>query len=173
MTLERALDFLQQQPVVGVIGFVFFWLAAQLASWLARRALQRRGSNPDTILLIPRLVFFGLLALGIAVLVSGVFRQPSFAFNSVLIASLIAGLGLQDLVKNYVSGFYLLFEGNLKVGDHIRTESFSGEVTDVRLRVTYLKGEDGSLIVAPNSELFNKTVQINDPAPRPRRGRRV
>jgi small-conductance mechanosensitive channel len=60
------------------------------------------------------------------------------------------------------------------VGDIIQLDAFTGEVTDIRLRVTLLRGEDDAQIVIPNSELFNKTVVIRHPAPRPaKRGRRV
>lgn len=152
----------------GLAGLIVCSLAAIVARRLVRRALERRKVNPDTLILIPRIVYLVLLGLGVVIFFGAAFSQPSFAFNSVLIATLIAGFGLQDLVKNYVSGFYILFEGNVKVGDVIKTDPYIGEVTDVRIRVTYLRGEDGSLIVVPNNELFNKTVQIQRPVPRPR-----
>jgi small-conductance mechanosensitive channel len=67
-----------------------------------------------------------------------------------------------------VSGFYLLFERNIKVGDTIEFAGKAGVVTDVRMRVTYLSGENGDLVVVPNAELFNTTVtvrSVKEPAP--------
>jgi small-conductance mechanosensitive channel len=84
----------------------------------------------------------------------------------------VASLGLQDILRNYVSGFYILFERNVKVGDTIEFTDKSGVVAEVKMRVTLLKAEDGSLVVVPNAELFNNVVTVRtQPAPpvRPRR----
>ena len=67
---------------------------------------------------------------------------------------------MQDLFKNYVSGFYILMERTVKVGDYIETGGYKGVVTDVAMRVTYLQGEEGARIVVPNSELFTKTLSV-------------
>jgi small-conductance mechanosensitive channel len=167
-------DTLTNPIVDGLVSLIVCWLAAAALSRIARRALRLRNVDPETLILVPRAIYFGLLVLGIAIFFSVLFRQPSFALNGVLIATLIAGLGFQDLVKNYVSGFYIVFEGKIRVGDTIQVDAYTGTVTDIRLRVTFLQGEDDSLIVVPNSELFNKTVVIRRPGPRPaKRARRV
>jgi small-conductance mechanosensitive channel len=167
-------DTLTNPIVDGLASLAICWFAAAVLSRIVRRALRLRTVDPETLILVPRAIYFGLLLLGVAIFFSVLFRQPSFAFNGVLIATLIAGLGFQDLVKNYVSGFYVVFEGRIRVGDIIQLDAFTGEVTDIRLRVTLLRGEDDAQIVIPNSELFNKTVVIRHPAPRPaKRGRRV
>jgi small-conductance mechanosensitive channel len=168
------LDTLANPIIDGLASLAVCWIAASVTSRIVRRALRLRHVDPETSILVPRAIYFGLLALGIAIFFSVLFRQPSFAFNGVLVATLVAGLGFQDLVKNYVSGFYVLFEGRIRVGDIIQVDAFTGEVTDIRLRVTLLRGEDDALIVIPNSELFTKTVVIRRPAPRPaKRGRRA
>jgi small conductance mechanosensitive channel len=69
---------------------------------------------------------------------------------------------VQDLLKDYVSGYYVLLERHMRVGDRITLEGAgSGTVTDVRLRVTLLRTDAGDLVVVPNSELFNKTVTVH------------
>jgi small-conductance mechanosensitive channel len=62
-----------------------------------------------------------------------------------------------------VSGFYVLLERNIRVGDVVETQGYKGTVTDVRMRVTYLRGEDGELIVIPNAELFAKVAVVSSP----------
>jgi small-conductance mechanosensitive channel len=60
-----------------------------------------------------------------------------------------------------VSGYYLLLERNIKVGDRISLERGSGTVSEVRLRVTLLRSEAGDVVVVPNSELFTHPVTIH------------
>jgi len=100
------------------------------------------------------------------------FNSPNAVFAGLILATLVASLGIQDLMKNYVSGFYILFEKHVQPGDRIRFDAAEGVVSDIRLRVTLLRGEGGAQVVVPNSELFNKTVIVSkSPVPGPRRRR--
>jgi len=73
----------------------------------------------------------------------------------------VTSFGAQDVLKDYVSGYYLLLERNIKIGDHISLERGSGTVAEVRLRVTLLSNVNGDTIVVPNSELFTRPVTIH------------
>lgn len=132
---------------------------------LMHRYLQRRQVRSDMALLVDRIVFYGLIAVAVAVGLGFAFGQASIAANGVLIAALLTGLGLSDLVKNYVSGFYVLFERHLKPGDVIENGGYTGVVADVKFRVTLLRTEAGELVVIPNSDLFTKPVRISTPSP--------
>jgi len=108
----------------------------------------------------------------VLVIVVGIFAAFGFALQSanvtllgILLATLVAALGVQDLLKDYVSGYYVLLERHIRVGDHISLEDSSGTVTDVRLRVTLMKSDDGDLVVVPNSELFNHSVTVRNRKP--------
>ena len=70
---------------------------------------------------------------------------------------------MQDLLKDYVSGYYVLFEHHIRIGDRITLDAWSGTVTDVRLRVTLLRGDEGDVVVVPNSELFSRPVVVHRP----------
>jgi len=59
-----------------------------------------------------------------------------------------------------VSGVYLLTERRFNVGDEIEFGGHRGTITEIRFRVTYLRGENGELIIAPNADLFNSTVVV-------------
>jgi len=74
---------------------------------------------------------------------------------------IVTSFGAQDVLKDYVSGYYLLLERNIKIGDHISLERGSGTVSEVRLRVTLLRNVSGDTIVVPNSELFTRPVTIH------------
>lgn len=139
----------------ALIAIVAVGVRAIVHTWMGRR--QVRG---DMALLVDRTVYYGLLALAVIVGLAFGFGQTSIAFNGVLVAALLTGLGLSDLFKNYVSGFYVLFERHVKPGDVIETQGYSGVVTDVKLRVTLLRNDEGQLIVIPNADLFTKPVKV-------------
>jgi small-conductance mechanosensitive channel len=166
--------------IKGVIAFALAWGLAHVLRDLISRTLNRRGIRRDMVLLTTRVVYIVLLSLGLLAFLSLTLQVGEFALTGFLTAALVTGLGLQDLFRNYVSGFYILLERNVKVGDVIELGGYTGEVTDVRMRVTYLRGESGELIVVPNGELFGKTVMVKPPpepapapAPKGRRRRRA
>jgi len=109
-----------------------------------------------------RVVAVFLIGLGISFAIGFAFQSQNLTLAGILLATIIASFGVQDLLKDYVSGYYILFERHIRVGDRITMESVgSGTVTDVRLRVTLLKTDSGDLVVVPNSELFNKAVTVH------------
>lgn len=60
------------------------------------------------------------------------------------------GLGAKDLIKDVISGFFILFEDQFSVGDYITVEDKSGIVDTIELRVTKLKDFNGDLHIIPN-----------------------
>jgi small-conductance mechanosensitive channel len=69
------------------------------------------------------------------------------------------GLGLQRIASNYVSGFVILLERSLSIGDIIAVDKFSGKVTHINTRYTILQGFDGVETVLPNEMLISGPVQ--------------
>ena len=70
------------------------------------------------------------------------------------------GFGLQNISANYVSGFLILFERSLKIGDHVLIEECEGIVKDIRTRFTVIQDITGSETVVPNEMLI--TTQITN-----------
>lgn len=69
------------------------------------------------------------------------------------------GLGLQDIVKNFVSGIVILVEKSLKVGDFIELESsVFGIVKEINFRSTVVRTNDNVDILIPNGELVTNRV---------------
>lgn len=71
------------------------------------------------------------------------------------IASLAIGFGAQSLVKDVVTGFFLIFENQFSVGDYININGVEGTVEAMAMRVTYLRARDGSQIIVPNGQILN------------------
>ena len=69
------------------------------------------------------------------------------------------GLGLQKIASNYVSGFVILLERSLAIGDMISVDKYFGKVTKINTRYTILQGLDGVETVLPNEMLISGPVQ--------------
>lgn len=69
------------------------------------------------------------------------------------VVGLAIGFGAQGLVSDVVTGFFLLLEKQIDVGDYVTTSSFSGIVEQVGLRTTQIRGFDGTLHYLPNREI--------------------
>ena len=69
------------------------------------------------------------------------------------------GLGMQKIASNYVSGFVILLERSLTIGDMISVDKYSGKVTRINTRYTVLQGLDGVETVLPNEMLISGPVQ--------------
>ena len=147
--------------VVGVAIFIVLSLAARLlAPSIARRVLGSELALEVASKFAGRVLAGALVLLGLFVGLSVVFRSEQVALTGVILGTVVASIGVQDLLRNYVSGFYVLLERNIRVGDVVTVGGMTGTVTDIRLRVSSLRAEDGALVVVPNSELFNSVVQV-------------
>lgn len=69
------------------------------------------------------------------------------------IGSLAIGFGAQNLVKDVVTGFFMIFENQFAVGDYIKTEDAEGTVEATAVRVTYLRTVKGEQIIIPNGSI--------------------
>lgn len=65
---------------------------------------------------------------------------------------------IQDILKNFAAGLYLLLEGPFHIGDYITTSNYTGKVEDVQLRATKLRILNGEQVIVPNAMLFSDIV---------------
>lgn len=76
------------------------------------------------------------------------------------------GLGLQKLAANYVSGFVVLVERSVRIGDYIKVDGLEGRVTDIKTRYTLLRDPSGRESIIPNDMLLTQRVDnlsLSDP----------
>jgi moderate conductance mechanosensitive channel len=69
------------------------------------------------------------------------------------IAGIAIGFGAQSLVKDVISGFFILSENQFRLGDFVRVGGVSGMVEEINLRTTILRDTDGTKHVVPNSSI--------------------
>jgi len=69
------------------------------------------------------------------------------------------GFGLQKLAANYVSGFVILLERSLRIGDNVRVDGFEGRITDIKTRYTLIRAGNGRESIVPNESLITQRVE--------------
>jgi small-conductance mechanosensitive channel len=145
-----------------LLGSCTTLVALLAAMWLGSlfedRLGAEQGLDPNLRTVLGRvvrallLVFAILLALGL----SGIDLTVLSVFGGALGVGL--GLGLQRIASNYVSGFILLLDRSLRIGDVITVDKYSGQVTQISTRYTLLRGTDGTEAVIPNEMLVSAPV---------------
>jgi moderate conductance mechanosensitive channel len=73
------------------------------------------------------------------------------------IVGLAVGFGAQNLVKDIITGFFIIFEDQFSVGDQVRIGTFEGNVQEIGLRTTKLKSWTGELHIIPNGSIVQVT----------------
>ncbi|MBV8628145.1 MAG: mechanosensitive ion channel [Paraburkholderia sp.] len=140
---------------VCVTMIVAMWLGSVLEDRLTRSStldanLKVVLARVGRALLILAAVLISLSLVGIDVTVLGV-------FGGALGVGL--GFGLQKIASNYVSGFIILIDRSLRIGDTINVSGLQGMVTQIRTRYTVVRGLDGIETLIPNEKLITDVVQ--------------
>ncbi|SAK62396.1 mechanosensitive ion channel protein [Caballeronia arationis] len=140
---------------VCVTLIVAMWAGAALEDRLMRaRSLDANVkvvlARIGRALMILAAILISLSIVGIDVTVLGV-------FGGALGVGL--GFGLQKIASNYVSGFIILLDRSLRLGDMINVANFQGTVTQIRTRYTIVRGLDGIETLIPNEKLITDVVQ--------------
>ena len=88
-----------------------------------------------------------------------VLKQFGFAstLNNLILTAGIGGIaitfGAQNLIKDVIGGFLLVFEKQYSVGDFVKINEYEGKVTSIAMRLTYLQSIDGRRIIIPNGSI--------------------
>ena len=156
--------------IVIVLSVVGYWLLTVATRHLTRHMQQlddEESSHFDLrIETIRRLV--NTTALVIIIVVASLTILSELGINigpmlaSVGVASLALGLGAQSLVKDAISGFFIIVEGQYQVGDAVEIGGVAGSVEDLTLRVTQIRDGQGYLHFVPNGEIRVVTNRTRD-----------
>jgi len=71
------------------------------------------------------------------------------------IIGLAIGFGAQSLVKDFMSGLFILIEGQYNIGDRVKLGTFEGTVSKITIRSTILKDDDENVYYIPNGSIAN------------------
>ncbi len=143
----------------GLIAGVVLVLTLWLSSVLEKKLLRGTGGSLSTRKIVANLVRVVLLVVGLLVALSAV--GIDLTALSVLGGAIGVGvgLGLQRIAANYVSGFVILAERSLRIGDMVKVDTFEGRITDIRTRYTVIRALNGREALVPNEMLITQRVE--------------
>ncbi len=137
---------------------LFVWRAAAWSRSAFQRATSKQNADPNVRLVTGRLVYGTVLALGLIWILGilGVEQASMLATFGAL--GLALSLALQDILKSFFAGCYLLFERPFLIGDEVQIKEYVGRVENVGFRATALRTADNVLVIVPNSVVFADVV---------------
>ena len=140
----------------GAVLIVTLWVSAALESRLLRSAT---GSDLSLRKVISNTVRALLMFVGVLLALSSV--GIDLTALSVLGGAVGVGIGfgLQKLAANYVSGFVILAERSMRIGDMVRVDGFEGRITDIKARYTVIRALSGRESIVPNEMLITSRVE--------------
>ncbi|MAG75724.1 MAG: mechanosensitive ion channel protein [Colwelliaceae bacterium] len=136
---------------------VSIWLAHFFIKKLGNK-LRSKNKDPNLIHLIQRLLYIVALAI-IFITTLSMLNVPitAFAFLSGAIA-IGFGFGAQNVINNFISGWILMGEKPIRIGDFLEVEGVKGTVEEINTRSTRVRRVDGVHMLIPNSKLLENTV---------------
>jgi small conductance mechanosensitive channel len=145
---------------VGLVVLVATVFVARLAARIVGEKARQQHMRTDMVVVTRRVAMAVVVVIGIFAALGFAVQNSNVTLFGLLLGTIVAALGVQQLLQDYVSGYYVLFERHLRVGDRIEFNDSEGTIVEVRLRVTLLRNDQGDIVVVPNSELFSKPVTI-------------
>jgi small-conductance mechanosensitive channel len=140
----------------GIVLLLALWLSAAIEARLlapgaaGNLSLRKIAANAVRALLL-------LVGLLLALSAAGIPLGALSVFGGALGVGI--GFGLQKLAANYVSGFVILAERSLRIGDMVRVDNFDGRITDINTRYTVVRSLGGRESIVPNEMLITQRVE--------------
>lgn len=144
------------QALLTVIVTIF--IALWLSRLLENRLMRAEHVNVNLRVILTKLIRIVLLFIATLIALSAVGLDITLlsVFGGALGVGL--GFGLQRIASNYVSGFIILLDKSMQIGDVITADSHYGVVSDLRTRYLVLRKLDGTEVIIPNETLIVNSV---------------
>ena len=147
----------------GAVLLIALWISAAIESRLLRSAT---GAELSLRMAVSNAVRALLVFVGLLVALSSV--GIDLTALSVLGGAVGVGIGfgLQKLAANYVSGFVILAERSMRIGDNVKLDTFEGRITQINARYTVIRSPSGRESIVPNELLITQRVEnlsLSDP----------
>ncbi|MFW2272722.1 MULTISPECIES: DUF3772 domain-containing protein [Burkholderia cepacia complex] len=156
----QSLNIMPDRIMNAVIGFAIgFYLLRSLRRWLDGEFMPALGM--DTGMRVSLITLF--TNVGYVLLVLMTLGLLGVRWNNLawIVSALSVGIGfgLQEIVKNFVSGLILLTERPVKVGDMVSIAGVEGDIRRINVRATEIQLSDRSTVIVPNSQLISQNVR--------------
>ena len=140
-----------------LVAFIAWRLASTARTWF-ERATARSSADIHLRVLAGRFLYLAVFIYGLLWAVDVLGVSPTALVAGLGVLGLAASLALQDILKSFCAGVYLLFERPFHLGDDIKIKDFRGRVVDIGIRTTVLHTVDGQEVIVPNSVVLADVV---------------
>jgi small-conductance mechanosensitive channel len=141
--------------VILTVAFVLQWVVTRAL----RRARDRANRSTQALYLLEKLAGYGIIIVGVLLALSSAGLNLSSLAVFAGAIGIGVGLGLQGVVKEFVSGIFLIFDRMLSVGDYVELEGgVRGAIMEIGPRATRIRTNDNINVLVPNSHLIEGPV---------------
>ncbi len=166
---EFILNIIKQNAVDAIWIIILFFFGRIILKITVKRLIQIADDGDDThvsqkekraktlghiIITTGNIIIYAIILFMIISLI-GIDITPILAGAGV--RGLAIGFGAQSLVKDFVSGLFILVENQYGIGDKVKIGSFEGQVIRITMRSTVLKGDEGKIYYISNGSINNVT----------------
>lgn len=145
-----------------IVGFLTLFLALGIASRISglceAAIMNMREMEMNSRVVLARLCRVGFLVLGVLVGLSsaGIDLTVLSVFGGALGVGI--GFGMQKIASNYISGFIILCDKSIKIGDMVNAAGFTGIITQINTRYSVLRNTSGEEMIVPNENFVTGSV---------------
>ncbi|MBN9389439.1 MAG: mechanosensitive ion channel family protein [Chloroflexi bacterium] len=164
---NRLLTLVNQNQLLDLLGktilslliLALFVILGRILRNTVKRVVNRTSRNANLPILLSNLVYVALIIIALLAILS-IYTGAGLSTLLTLfgLVSLAVSLSIQDILKNFVSGVYLLLEQPFSIGDRVKVRDVEGQVENIEIRTTQLHTDDGVQVFIPNSIVFAEIV---------------
>jgi small conductance mechanosensitive channel len=144
--------------VQAILLVIVSLIAMRLTLNSIGRGMRRARIDLGTQILVKRALVIVWLVVTALIVLGMLGVNPTGLVAILGTVGLAFGLALQDILKNFFSGVYLLLERPFRVGDTIKVKDQTGIVENVGVRTTQLRTADNIQVLVPNATVFSEVV---------------
>ena len=158
ITLSSGQTITLGQVLLAFAILLMGYLSSKFVERLIDRQLQKTHVTADATHALKRVSFYVLITI-VVITALGLLHIPltAFAFISGAVA-IGVGFGAQNIINNFISGWILMFERPVRIGDFIELDDRTGVVEEIGNRSTRIRRSDGVHMLVPNSQLLERKV---------------
>lgn len=149
-----------------ILVFILMYISIKVGKHIIKKVVDKQVKSNASLSLDPQraktlgevlksILKYSVYFIGITTVFSIIFGGISFTFAG--IGGVAIGLGAQNLIKDFLNGFFILFEDQFGVGDYVTIGKFSGIVQSVGIRTTVIKDFSGDVHSIPNGVILEIT----------------
>jgi len=149
-----------------IIVIILMYFSIKIGKYIIKKFVQRQIESNAVFSLdsqraktlgevLKSVLKYSVYFMGITTIVSILFGGISITFAS--IGGIAVGLGAQSIIKDLINGFFILFENQYGVGDHVTLGGFTGIVKSIGIRTTVISDFNGAVHSVPNGTINGVT----------------